>query len=40
MAPEQFEVALRMFEEAGVELVLAEPETGGEAPEHPRGRLL
>ena len=32
MAPEQFEVALRMFEEAGVELVLAEPETGGEAP--------
>jgi dCMP deaminase len=28
MAPEQFDVALRMFEEAGVELVVAEPEAG------------
>ena len=32
MAAEQFEVALRMLEEAGVELELAEPGTGGEAP--------
>lgn len=32
MPAEQFEVALRMLEEAGVELELAEPMTGGEAP--------